>query len=62
MRALVSGLICLLVLAGCGSDFATVEPKNPSRVSDGLVLTRADGSSYVVKKAVARCAPNSGRG
>ncbi|MET0997674.1 MAG: hypothetical protein ABWX73_03070 [Marmoricola sp.] len=55
MRALGPGLLCLLVVAGCGTDFATVEPDNPSRVSDGLVLTRADGSSYEVKRAVARC-------
>lgn len=47
------------MLAGCGDDFASVSPYNPSEVSDGLVLTRADGSSYEVNRAVARCARTS---
>ena len=45
----------VLVTAGCGADFATVEPDNPSRVADGLVVTRADGSSYEMNDAVAEC-------
>ena len=49
-------LILLLVLAGCGADeFADLEPKNPSRAAEGLVFTRADGSSYEIKDAVAKC-------
>ena len=49
-------LILLLVLAGCGSDeFAELEPRNPSRAAEGLVFTRADGSSYEIKDAVAKC-------
>jgi hypothetical protein len=56
VRALGPAVLGLLVLAGCGDDFASVSPENPSAVSDGLVFTRADGSSYEVKKAVARCA------
>ena len=43
------------MLTGCGADFATIEPDNPSQVSDGLVFTRADGSSYEVKAAAAQC-------
>ena len=48
-------LIGLLVLAGCGDEFATVEPKNPATAAEGLVFTRADGSSYEMKDAVAQC-------
>ncbi len=49
-------LLLLLVLAGCGGDeYATLDPKNPSRAAEGLVFTRADGSSYEVNDAVARC-------
>ncbi len=49
-------LILLLVLTGCGADeFADLEPRNPSRAAEGLVFTRADGSSYEIKDAVARC-------
>jgi hypothetical protein len=48
-------ILCLPVLAGCGADFATLEPANPTRVADGLVVTRADGSSYEVNDAVAQC-------
>ena len=55
MRALGPALLSLLVLAGCGNAFAKVESKNPSKVADGLVFTRADGSSYEVNDTVARC-------
>ena len=49
-------LVLLLVLAGCGGDeYAELDPKNPSRAAEGLVFTRADGSSYEVNDAVARC-------
>jgi len=49
-------LILLLVLTGCGADeFAELEPRNPSRAAEGLVFTRADGSSYEITDAVARC-------
>ena len=49
-------LILLLVLAGCGGDeYAELDPKNPSRAAEGLVFTRADGSSYEITDAVARC-------
>jgi hypothetical protein len=49
-------LALLLVLAGCGGDeYAELDPKNPSRAAEGLVFTRADGSSYEVNDAVARC-------
>ncbi len=49
-------LLSSLVLAACGGDgFATVEPENPSKVADGLVFTRADGSSYEMKDALAQC-------
>jgi hypothetical protein len=53
---LLGPLFCfLLVLAGCGDNYATVEPENPPRAADGLVFTRADGSSYTMKDAVAKC-------
>ena len=49
-------LVLLLVLTGCGADeYAELDPKNPSRAAEGLVFTRADGSSYEVNDAVARC-------
>ena len=49
-------LVLLLVLTGCGGDeYAELDPKNPSRAAEGLVFTRADGSSYEVNDAVARC-------
>jgi hypothetical protein len=50
------GLLVLLALTGCGGDeYAELDPKNPSRAAEGLVFTRADGSSYEIKDAVARC-------
>jgi hypothetical protein len=55
VRLLGPLLLLLLVLTGCGDDFATVEPDNPSRAAEGLVFTRADGSSYTMKDAVAQC-------
>ncbi len=55
MRLLGPLLLLVLVLAGCGDDFATVEPENPSTAAEGLVFTRADGSSYRMKDAVAEC-------
>jgi len=49
-------LILLLALTGCGGDeYAELDPKNPSRAAEGLVFTRADGSSYEIQDAVARC-------
>lgn len=49
-------LIILLVLTGCGGDeFADLDPRNPSRAAEGLVFTRADGSSYEIQDAVAKC-------
>ena len=49
-------LILLLVLSGCGGDeYAELDPKNPSRAAEGLVFTRADGSSYEITDAVAKC-------
>lgn len=50
-------LSCVAVLAcsACGDDFAAIEPRNPTRAADGLVFTRADGSSYEIKDAVASC-------
>ena len=45
----------LLALAGCGEDFATLEPKNPDRAADGLRFTRADQSTYGLEDATARC-------
>ena len=48
-------LLGLLVLAGCGDQFATLEPENPATAAEGLVFTRADGSSYTMKDAVAQC-------
>jgi hypothetical protein len=62
VRVLGPGLVSLLVLAGCGSQYAHVQPKNPSRVSDGLVFTRADGSSYKLDDAVVRCTRSKGMG
>ncbi len=50
-------LVVSLVLAACGDDFATLEPRNPTKAADGLVLTRADGSSYEMEDAVASCYP-----
>jgi hypothetical protein len=56
----VLGLLMLaVVVAGCGDDFATIEPKNPSTVADGLVFTRGAGSSYEIKNAVATCSASS---
>jgi hypothetical protein len=53
------GLLLLAsVVAACGDDFATLEPDNPTRAADGLVFTRADGSSYEMKDAVATCRPS----
>ena len=57
MRALgpaLTGLL-VLVLAGCGSSFAEVQSKNPAHLADGLVFTRADGSTYELEDAVATC-------
>ncbi len=51
-------LVALLALAACGDDFATVEPDNPDRAAEGLVFTRADGSSYEIEDAVATCLPS----
>jgi hypothetical protein len=48
-------LLALLVLTGCGSDYATIGPENPRHLADGLVFTRADGSTYRVDDAVATC-------
>ena len=45
----------LLAPAGCGDDFARVEPKNPDRAADGLRFTRADRSTYRLEDATARC-------
>ena len=53
---LVSPLVLgLLALAGCGEDFAELEPKNPDRAADGLRFTRADSSTYELEDATARC-------
>ena len=53
------GLLLLAsVVAACGDDFATLEPENPTRAADGLVFTRADGSSYEMTDAVATCLPS----
>ena len=49
-------LIVLLALVGCGGDeYAELDPRNPSRAAEGLVFTRADGSSYKINDAVAKC-------
>ncbi len=48
-------LSLLTVCSACGDDFATLEPSNPARAADGLVFTRADGSSYEIQDAVATC-------
>ncbi len=48
-------LVVSLVLAACGGDFATIEPRNPTKAADGVVVTRADGSSYEITNAVATC-------
>ncbi len=49
-------LILLLAISGCGGDeYAELDPRNPSRVAEGLVFTRADGSSYEITDGVARC-------
>ena len=58
MRVLILSVLGLLVLAGCGDQYADVQPENPSRVADGLVFTRADGSSYELDEAVASCSHN----
>ncbi len=55
MRVLVLSAISLLLLAGCGDEYADVQPDNPKRIADGLVFTRADGSSYELDDAVASC-------
>lgn len=56
MRLLGLLVLPLLVLcAACGDDFATLEPRNPTKASDGLVFTRVDGSSYELTDAVATC-------
>ena len=55
MRLLGLLVLPLVPLTACGADFATVEPKNPERAADGLVVTRADGSSYELENAVASC-------
>jgi hypothetical protein len=58
VRALGPALLTLLALpavAGCGDDFAHIEPDNPARVADGVVFERPDGSSYELTNAVARC-------
>ncbi len=53
---LVSPIVLgLLALAGCGEDFATLEPKNPDRAADGLRFTRADQTTYELHDATARC-------
>ena len=56
MRLLGPVLAFLFVLTGCGSEYANVQPDNPTKVADGLVVTRADGSSYEMTDAVAECA------
>ena len=60
MRLLGLLLLSLLVVA-CGDDFATVEPDNPTRAAEGLVFTRADGSSYEIKNATATCFDAKGK-
>jgi hypothetical protein len=56
LGVLVLSVCGLLVLAGCGDQYATLRPDNPTHLADGLVFTRADGSSYEVDGAVAaRC-------
>ena len=55
MRRLGLLVVALALLAACSADFATVEPENPEHAADGLVLTRADGSSYELEDAVASC-------
>jgi hypothetical protein len=62
VRFLGFALLLAIVLAGCGDDFASVGSRNPRSVSDGLTFTRADGSSYAVKEAVARCTPSGDTG
>jgi len=51
-------LLLVCVAAACGDDYATLEPRNPDRAADGLVFTRADGSSYELLDAVATCIPS----
>jgi len=55
VRALILSVVLLLPLAGCGDQYADVQSDNPSRIAEGLVFTRADGSSYQVDQAVAHC-------
>ncbi len=55
MRLLGLLIVPLVLLSGCGGSFATVEPENPERAAEGLVVTRADGSSYELEDAVASC-------
>jgi hypothetical protein len=56
MRVLGLLVLPLLMLCvACGDDFATLEPRNPAKAADGLVFTRADGSSYEIQDAVATC-------
>jgi hypothetical protein len=54
-------LLLAVLLAGCGDDFAKVEPDNPSRSSDGLVVTRTDGATYRISNATAICRTAAGK-
>ncbi|MET0839969.1 MAG: hypothetical protein ABWY19_14385 [Marmoricola sp.] len=55
-------VLALLTLAGCGKDFATVEPTNPDRAADGLRFTRVDRTTYELEDATARCTRVAGTG